>query len=148
MIFPFYTHIPVNIHLRILYMMYLVVIARWLVKLVSNLCVCVYTCVRFSHQTEEKSVQDSEQLLADLRRRSTSIAPLKYRRAPPNRSVTLESLCDWESTRVEHFWVTPKCYQAEKARKCHTSGRISSVTFFTNLEGKAVITIHFLGVNT
>ncbi|XP_019732075.1 envoplakin a [Hippocampus comes] len=50
-------------------------------------------------EAEEKAVQDSEQLLADLRRRSTSIAPLKYRRTPPNRSVTLESLCDWESTR-------------------------------------------------
>ncbi|XP_077426156.1 envoplakin a [Vanacampus margaritifer] len=50
-------------------------------------------------ETEEKAVQDSEQLLADLRRRSTTIAPLKQRRSPPNRTVTLESLCDWESNR-------------------------------------------------
>ncbi|XP_077379442.1 envoplakin a [Festucalex cinctus] len=50
-------------------------------------------------EAEEKTVQDSEQLLADLRRRSTTIVPLKQRRSPPNRTVTLESLCDWESSR-------------------------------------------------
>ncbi|XP_049577702.1 envoplakin a [Syngnathus scovelli] len=50
-------------------------------------------------EAEEKAVQDSEQLLADLRRRSTTIAPLKQRRTIPNRSVTLESLCDWESSK-------------------------------------------------
>ncbi|XP_061534705.1 envoplakin a [Phycodurus eques] len=50
-------------------------------------------------EAEEKAVQDSEHLLADLRRRSTTIAPLKQRRNPPNRSVTLESLCDWETNR-------------------------------------------------
>ncbi|XP_054635826.1 envoplakin a [Dunckerocampus dactyliophorus] len=50
-------------------------------------------------EAEDKAVQDSEQLLADLRRRSTTIPPLKQRRSPPNRSVTVESLCDWESER-------------------------------------------------
>ncbi|XP_057700527.1 envoplakin a [Corythoichthys intestinalis] len=50
-------------------------------------------------ETEEKALQDSEKLLADLRKRSTTIAPLKQRRTPPNRTVTLESLCDWESNR-------------------------------------------------
>ncbi|XP_077462150.1 envoplakin a [Stigmatopora argus] len=50
-------------------------------------------------ETEEKAMQDSEQLLADLRRRSTTIAPLKQRRSPPNQTVTLESLCDWDSNR-------------------------------------------------
>ncbi|XP_055080434.1 envoplakin a isoform X2 [Periophthalmus magnuspinnatus] len=46
---------------------------------------------------EEKDVQNSEQLLADLRRRSTSIAPLKLRRGTSSRPVTVESLCDWDS---------------------------------------------------
>ncbi|KAM7394027.1 hypothetical protein PAMP_020854 [Pampus punctatissimus] len=48
-------------------------------------------------EAEEKAVLNSEQLLADLRRRSTSIVPLKLRRNTPNRTITVESLCDWES---------------------------------------------------
>lgn len=55
----------------------------------------------FSHQSEERAVQNSEQLLADLRRRSTTIAPLKLRRNTPNRPITVESLCDWEADKVE-----------------------------------------------
>ncbi|XP_076027242.1 envoplakin a [Genypterus blacodes] len=51
-------------------------------------------------EAEEKAVQNSEQLLADLRRRSTSIAPLKLRRIAPNRSTTVESLCDWETDKA------------------------------------------------
>nr|XP_040041908.1 LOW QUALITY PROTEIN: envoplakin a [Gasterosteus aculeatus aculeatus] len=50
-------------------------------------------------QAEENVVQNSEQLLADLRRRSTTIAPLKLRRNTPNRSITVESLCDWETDK-------------------------------------------------
>ncbi|XP_017293252.1 envoplakin a [Kryptolebias marmoratus] len=49
---------------------------------------------------EEKTVENSEQLLADLRRRSTTIAPLKLRRVTSNRPVTAESLCDWETDRA------------------------------------------------
>uniref|UniRef100_A0A3Q3F233 Envoplakin a n=1 Tax=Labrus bergylta TaxID=56723 RepID=A0A3Q3F233_9LABR len=49
----------------------------------------------------EKAVQNSEQLLADLRRRSTTIAPLKLRRSTGNRPITLESLCDWETDKGE-----------------------------------------------
>lgn len=45
-------------------------------------------------------VQNSEQQLADLRRRSTSIAPLRLRRTNPNRPITVESLCDWEGEKV------------------------------------------------
>uniref|UniRef100_A0A672HTY2 Uncharacterized protein n=1 Tax=Salarias fasciatus TaxID=181472 RepID=A0A672HTY2_SALFA len=57
---------------------------------------------------EERAVQNSEQLLSDLRRRSTTIPPLKLRRIPPSRSITVESLCDWEGdegalTRGEKF---------------------------------------------
>lgn len=51
-------------------------------------------------QLEEKLVQNSEQQLADLRRRSTSIAPLRLRRTNPNRPITVESLCDWEGDKV------------------------------------------------
>lgn len=51
-------------------------------------------------QLEEKLVQNSEQQLADLRRRSTSIAPLRLRRTNPSRPITVESLCDWEGEKV------------------------------------------------
>ncbi|XP_062284093.1 envoplakin a [Scomber scombrus] len=51
-------------------------------------------------EAEEKAVQNSEQLLADLRRRSTSIAPLKLRRITPNRPITVEALCDSESDKA------------------------------------------------
>ncbi|MEQ2189233.1 hypothetical protein GOODEAATRI_023141, partial [Goodea atripinnis] len=37
---------------------------------------------------EENAVQNSEQLLADLRRRSTSIPPLRLRRITPNKPIT------------------------------------------------------------
>ncbi|XP_029357733.1 envoplakin a [Echeneis naucrates] len=49
---------------------------------------------------EEKTVQNCEQLLADLRRRSTTIAPLKLRRNPPTRPITVEALCDWETDKA------------------------------------------------
>lgn len=52
-----------------------------------------------------------EQLLADLRRRSTAIAPLKLRRTNPNRATTVESLCDWETDEVKlnHLSDTETC---------------------------------------
>ncbi|XP_037545916.1 envoplakin a [Nematolebias whitei] len=49
---------------------------------------------------EETTVKNSEQLLADLRRRSTTIPPLKLRRITSNRPVTVESLCDWETNKA------------------------------------------------
>uniref|UniRef100_A0A8K9WWJ2 Envoplakin a n=1 Tax=Oncorhynchus mykiss TaxID=8022 RepID=A0A8K9WWJ2_ONCMY len=52
-------------------------------------------------QAEESTVQRNEQLLADLRKRSTTIAPLKLRRYPPTRSTTVESLCDWNTEKAE-----------------------------------------------
>ncbi|XP_072318365.1 envoplakin a [Eucyclogobius newberryi] len=51
-------------------------------------------------EAEQKDVLNSEQLLADLRRRSTSIAPLKLRRGTSSRPVTAECLCDWDSDNV------------------------------------------------
>ncbi|XP_049425847.1 envoplakin a [Epinephelus fuscoguttatus] len=50
-------------------------------------------------EAEETAVENSEKLLADLRRRSTAIAPLKLRRNAPNRPITVESLCDWETDK-------------------------------------------------
>lgn len=49
---------------------------------------------------EETAVQNCEQQLSDLRRRSTSIAPLRQRRTNLNRPVTVESLCDWDTDKV------------------------------------------------
>ncbi|XP_070304598.1 envoplakin-like [Salvelinus sp. IW2-2015] len=51
-------------------------------------------------EAEESTVQRNEQLLADLRKRSTTIAPLKLRRYPPTRSTTVDSLCDWKTEKV------------------------------------------------
>uniref|UniRef100_A0A672YTR1 Uncharacterized protein n=1 Tax=Sphaeramia orbicularis TaxID=375764 RepID=A0A672YTR1_9TELE len=44
-------------------------------------------------------LQNCDQMLAELRKRSTTIPPLKLRRTNPNRPVTVESLCDWETDR-------------------------------------------------
>ncbi|XP_076871991.1 envoplakin a [Brachyhypopomus gauderio] len=51
-------------------------------------------------EAEERPLQRSEQLLADLRKRSTTIAPLKLRRSAPNRPITVESLCDWNTPKA------------------------------------------------
>ncbi|XP_023190050.1 envoplakin-like [Xiphophorus maculatus] len=50
-------------------------------------------------QVEENSVHTAEQQLADLRRRSTTIPPLKLRRTPTNKPITVVSLCDWETDK-------------------------------------------------
>lgn len=65
-----------------------------------------------SHQAEEKAVQNSEQLLSDLRRRSTTIAPLKLRHNNPSRPTTVESLCDWETDKVE--LLNPKLFKEKQ----------------------------------
>uniref|UniRef100_A0A4W5REK8 Envoplakin a n=1 Tax=Hucho hucho TaxID=62062 RepID=A0A4W5REK8_9TELE len=52
-------------------------------------------------EAEESTVQRNEQLLADLRKRSTTIAPLKLRRCPPTRSTTVDALCDWKTEKAE-----------------------------------------------
>uniref|UniRef100_A0A4W4E6G7 Desmoplakin SH3 domain-containing protein n=1 Tax=Electrophorus electricus TaxID=8005 RepID=A0A4W4E6G7_ELEEL len=51
-------------------------------------------------EAEERPLQRSEQLLADLRKRSTTVAPLKLRRTAPSRSTTVESLCDWSTPKA------------------------------------------------
>lgn len=54
-----------------------------------------------SWQAEEKAVHEGEQLLDDLRKRSTTIAPLKQRRSNIKKPITVESLCDWETDKVQ-----------------------------------------------
>ncbi|XP_014844547.1 PREDICTED: envoplakin-like, partial [Poecilia mexicana] len=49
---------------------------------------------------EEKTVQNCEQLLTDLRRRSSTISPLKLRRVSSNTPVSVKSLCDWETDQA------------------------------------------------
>ncbi|KAI5108835.1 envoplakin [Silurus meridionalis] len=51
-------------------------------------------------EAEERPLQRCEQLLADLRKRSTTIAPLKLRRTTPSRPTTIESLCDWSTPKT------------------------------------------------
>ncbi|XP_014844554.1 PREDICTED: envoplakin [Poecilia mexicana] len=48
-------------------------------------------------QLEENTVHTAEQQLADLRRKSTTVPPLKLRRTPTNKPITVVSLCDWET---------------------------------------------------
>ncbi|XP_043971387.1 envoplakin-like isoform X2 [Gambusia affinis] len=49
---------------------------------------------------EEKTVQNCEQLLTALRRRSSTISPLKLRRVSSNTPITVKSLCDWETDQA------------------------------------------------
>ncbi|KAK3575139.1 hypothetical protein QTP86_020956 [Hemibagrus guttatus] len=57
------------------------------------------TEVQLQLEAEERPLQRCEQLLADLRKRSTTVAPLKLRRTAPSRSTTIESLCDWSTPK-------------------------------------------------
>lgn len=63
-------------------------------------------------QAEERPLQRNEQLLADLRKRSTSITPLKLRRIPPSKTTTVESLCDWKTpkVRISIFFYSKKIF--------------------------------------
>lgn len=58
------------------------------------------TEIQLHLEADERPIQRSEQLLADLRKRSTTIAPLKLRRTAPSRATTVESLCDWSTPKA------------------------------------------------
>ncbi|KAK2889068.1 hypothetical protein Q8A67_014443 [Cirrhinus molitorella] len=58
------------------------------------------TEIQMQLEAEERPLQRNEQLLADLRKRSTSITPLKLRRTPPSKTTTVESLCDWKTPKA------------------------------------------------
>lgn len=47
-------------------------------------------------------MQNCEQLLTALRRRSSTISPLKLRRVSSNTPITVKSLCDWETDQVQN----------------------------------------------
>uniref|UniRef100_A0A3B5LZ03 Envoplakin a n=1 Tax=Xiphophorus couchianus TaxID=32473 RepID=A0A3B5LZ03_9TELE len=49
---------------------------------------------------EEKTVQNCEQLLTVLRRRSSTISPLKLRRVSSNTPITVKSLCHWKTDQA------------------------------------------------
>lgn len=51
-------------------------------------------------QADEKPLQHCEKQLADLRKRSTTIAPVKLRRSMPSRPKDIESLCDWSTPKA------------------------------------------------
>lgn len=53
-----------------------------------------------SLQSQEKSILQNERLLADLKKRSPHIAPLKLRRSRTSKPVSVESLCDWDNGKV------------------------------------------------
>ncbi|XP_056315758.1 envoplakin a [Danio aesculapii] len=58
------------------------------------------TEIQMQLQGEERPLQRNEQLLADMRKRSTTIIPLKLRRTPPSKTTTVESLCDWKTPKA------------------------------------------------
>ncbi|KAJ8264115.1 hypothetical protein GJAV_G00145350 [Gymnothorax javanicus] len=55
--------------------------------------------IQLQLEGEERAMQRNEQLLADLRTRSTSIVPLKLRRTPVKKPINVESLCDWSTNK-------------------------------------------------
>ncbi|XP_042581163.1 envoplakin-like [Cyprinus carpio] len=59
------------------------------------------TEIQMQLEAEERPLQRNEQLLADLRKRSTSITPLKLRHTPPSKTTTVESLCDWKTPKLD-----------------------------------------------
>ncbi|XP_067228760.1 envoplakin [Chanodichthys erythropterus] len=58
------------------------------------------TEIQMQLEAEERPLQRNEQLLADLRKRSTAITPLKLRHTPPSKTTMVESLCDWKTPKV------------------------------------------------
>ncbi|XP_073727004.1 envoplakin a isoform X1 [Misgurnus anguillicaudatus] len=57
------------------------------------------TEIQMQLEAEERALQRNEQLLADLRKRSTTISPIKFRHTAPSKTTTVESLCDWKTPK-------------------------------------------------
>uniref|UniRef100_A0A3B3S0Y6 Envoplakin b n=1 Tax=Paramormyrops kingsleyae TaxID=1676925 RepID=A0A3B3S0Y6_9TELE len=51
-------------------------------------------------QGDDRLLMQSEELLAELRKRSVSVFPLRSRRRPPVKGPTAVSLCDWKDSNV------------------------------------------------
>ncbi|KAH0629515.1 hypothetical protein JD844_011620 [Phrynosoma platyrhinos] len=47
-------------------------------------------------ENDEKTVKHAEKSIAELKRRSKEISPLKLRRVCPAQPVTLDTICDWD----------------------------------------------------
>lgn len=45
-------------------------------------------------------MKQAEKSIADLKRRSKEISPLKLRRMRPPQTLTLDTLCDWDAGEV------------------------------------------------
>uniref|UniRef100_A0A8U7MYZ0 Envoplakin n=1 Tax=Corvus moneduloides TaxID=1196302 RepID=A0A8U7MYZ0_CORMO len=52
-------------------------------------------------ENEEKALKQAEKSIADLKRRSKEISPLKLRRTHPSQPLTLDTLCDWDAGEVQ-----------------------------------------------
>ncbi|KFQ38154.1 Envoplakin, partial [Mesitornis unicolor] len=52
-------------------------------------------------ENDEKMVKQAEKSIADLKRRSKEISPLKLRRTRPSQTLTLDTLCDWDAGEVQ-----------------------------------------------
>uniref|UniRef100_U3I034 Uncharacterized protein n=1 Tax=Anas platyrhynchos platyrhynchos TaxID=8840 RepID=U3I034_ANAPP len=52
-------------------------------------------------ENEEKAVKQAEKSIADLKRRSKEISPLKLRRMRPSQPLSLDTLCDWDAGEVQ-----------------------------------------------
>uniref|UniRef100_A0A8C3QJY4 Envoplakin n=1 Tax=Cyanoderma ruficeps TaxID=181631 RepID=A0A8C3QJY4_9PASS len=52
-------------------------------------------------ENEEKVLKQAEKSIADLKRRSKEISPLKLRRTRPSQPLTLDTLCDWDAGEVQ-----------------------------------------------
>ncbi|KFP29493.1 Envoplakin, partial [Colius striatus] len=55
----------------------------------------------FQMENEEKALKQAEKSIADLKRRSKDISPLKLRRTRPSQNLTLDTLCDWDAGEVQ-----------------------------------------------
>nr|XP_028572776.1 envoplakin isoform X1 [Podarcis muralis] len=47
-------------------------------------------------ENDEKSVKQAERSIAELKRRSKEISPLKLRRLQPSQPITVTTICDWD----------------------------------------------------
>lgn len=54
-----------------------------------------------SLQAEEKQLAVAEKTVGDLQLRSREVAPLSQRRKPPQQSLHVDSICDWDTGEVQ-----------------------------------------------
>lgn len=52
-------------------------------------------------------MKQAEKSIADLKRRSKEISPLKLRRMHPSQPLSLDTLCDWDAGEVRAWLAVP-----------------------------------------